>query len=919
MRKVFFWLIKVHYFLECSNSLKKKSDFLKKNPLKISIIFVFGISINHKNLNSKTSFLLILPMKIKISFFLFATIFFHLLLFNNAYYYDDNCNMTNGLGNCTLCNSGFRLDSSGHCTCGVSNCDNCSADSSNNSICLSCSRYFGLQDSDSTSCKSCYLDDCSNCSLNSQGFPYCLNCTEGYLLQNNKCVNCSDAIPGCDTCLMNGTCAICDDGYGNRSNYYFNGTKCVKCGSDEKTKNCRYCGNHYFKAYGYYDEGCFICQDGYGIINGICQNCSSYDPNCRSCDSNRCKFCYQGYELLNASTATTNSTRCVACIDPNCSECRSDDSCSYCKSGYFRTDSLYNSSCSLCSEAGIIRNNCLKPECYQYAASSPIDQYCSECKFGFFDFLGVNKDHVCVNCSEARSNCLQCEIYYTVNGQDISCTQCKEGYYLRLEQDDTWTCTQNCNATHLPYFSNNSCISCQFFYGNFCGSCNNTHCLSCNSSLVYLLTISESKESCSDCTNTDFESLLNLNNKTYCSRKTKPILSNFTRSNNSPSLNVSCGVNPSRILFVYGPKVYTQNFNLLNDVLVKVGSKNVTNVPSTADTQWVGFGSRKQNSSNSFFVRLIPPLKNSGEVYQMNIWCINLLNKSDASSTTKEWTQPDNGGKTTKISFISNTKLSSSEKKALGYAVKKSLKVNREMYTDDGELVPSKIFTMGISAAKDNTTNYTTTFTILPDYTVSNDDSATFINQTLQNSSSFLQSVASILTTLNMEKTIQVSSFASTSASTYSQDPILSNVNLIQNGNSLTINFNLTNTNGTFFAGVEPTIYGLKYSNLSDSNLNLRYPIWNLFIQGLNYSSATLTKFVNVTAKSAVASSITVSNLESNKTYLVYYGAINDGIPPSHTYLYINVTNMIISSDDSFSMRNYVWSFLLLVIFCILN
>ncbi len=66
------------------------------------------------------------------------------------------------------------------------------------------------------------------------------------------------------------------------------------------------------------------------------------------------------------------------------------------------------------------------------------------------------------------------------------------------------------------------------------------------------------------------------------------------------------------------------------------------------------------------------------------------------------------------------------------------------MYPDEGELIPSKISAIKILANSDDTTIYTTTFiSILPDYIISIDDSATFINETLKNSRGFLQSVTS--------------------------------------------------------------------------------------------------------------------------------------------------------------------------------
>jgi len=120
--------------------------------------------------------------------------------------------------------------------------------------------------------------------------------------------------------------------------------------------------------------------------------------------------------------------------------------------------------------------------------------------------------------------------------------------------------------------------------------------------------------------------------------------------------------------------------------------------------------------------------------------------------------------------------------------------------------------------------------------------------------------------------------------------PILSNVSLSTNDNSLTILFNLTNANGTFYVGIEETIYGLGSLNLSYIDFN--YPSWNLFMQGLNYTSNALAQFKNVSASEGNIASITLTNLTRNKTYLIYYGANNDDVSPSHTKLGVKVTTI---------------------------
>ena len=351
------------------------------------------------------------------SLFLFTTFFLHLLVFSNGFDHYANCNITDNLGNCNLCNSGFRRDSAGDCICGVSNCLMCSADQSNSSICSICAIYFGSQDSDSASCKSCYLDKCINCSLNSQGLPICLECFAGSYLQNGTCVSCSDSISDCALCAMNGTslkCIACL----NTADHYSNGTQCIKCGSDtgnEGLKNCKQCYNYF---YGNYDPYCLTCQDGYGTVNGTCQSCSSLISNCTNCVSDTsCTSCADNFSLQYVS----GTSKCYQCNNPNitnCSYCPST-TCKTCKPGYYKNSSNINNTCILCSDVGTILKNCLAPICQTSTNFTTNDKYimqdCDVCQSGF-DMKSIDAGYYikneCVNCSESLSNCLKCFYNY---------------------------------------------------------------------------------------------------------------------------------------------------------------------------------------------------------------------------------------------------------------------------------------------------------------------------------------------------------------------------------------------------------------------------------------------------------------------------------------------------------------------------
>lgn len=239
------------------------------------------------------------------------------------------------------------------------------------------------------------------------------------------------------------------------------------------------------------------------------------------------------------------------------------------------------------------------------------------------------------------------------------------------------------------------------------------------------------------------------------------------------------------------------------------------------------------------------------------------------------------------------------------------------MYTDEGDLVPLSMQTLtGSRILSDDrrlADSYTVSFIVLPDYTSSSDLTATLINQAMS-SSSFVQNVTTVWASLNSSNTIQLANATSASVTTSSPTPTLSGVTLAQNGNSFSVSFTVTNTNGTFYVGLENTTYGLQYANLSTAGIT--YPSWTQLVQGRNANSANLTKFASLTVTANQSTSMTLQGLDSNKTYMVYYGASNNDIPPAYTNLYANVTNTITSGGDgSSAFRVMAWScFLVLLI-----
>lgn len=840
--------------------------------------------------------------------FSFSLFFAICCLFSSINAFVPNCRTLNGDNStCFECNSGYSLVS-GNCSCMIPNCEWCTVDNSNSTVCGQCSDYFGPKNTDNSTCYSCYLDGCFNCSLDANSLPICNNCSEGYYLKNNKCVLCSDVISGCKACnLTNGNlqCVRCNIEY--QTAYYSNGTNCVDCGSDTLSKGCQGCGNYEEYENKNYTGYCRQCQEGYAFTN-ITNFCSSLCniSNCKVCSrySTYCNECNDGYGWDSVTQS------CIFCNNSNCSACNKAGYCYNCLQGYFTNGT---GQCVSCLDYGTAPANCETPYCTNN--SNVMYSSCLSCNVGYI-LSEETSPYSCLKCSNLISNCSTCEYSYNENDHQShpSCSKCDSGFYLQYLTDNlTYACAKNCSSKHIFNDTLKMCVPCSELFGSNCSSCNTTQCLTCDSS-YYVFVTPETNSTCSKCTNQG-ETIVNVSNVQLCSRKANAYIQNFTTVNNSKSalVNATCGIASSKAFFAYGPATSIQTITL-EMVQAKVGTVKNTNIPSTSDTNWIGYGVRKQNGTQPADITLIPPLKLAGELYRLTIWCQSALNISDISSVYKEWIQPNNGGIKTKISFTTSVKLSSAQKKSLGIAIRKTLKINRDIYTDDGELVPLKMQTMtgsrvlnDIRNLADNTTN-TVTFVIVPDYTSDSDMTSALINQTLANSSSnFVQNVTNYWNSLNSSNSVQLSNVTTVAVTSSIPSPILSGVTLSQNDNSLTVSFTLTNTDGTFYLGLDNATYGLQNANLSSAGIT--YPSWSQFVQGLNASSVALVKFSNLSVTANKSSSLTLQGMDSNKTYMVYYGASNNDLPPAYTVVFANVTNTIPGGGTgSDSFRILAWS-----------
>ena len=113
------------------------------------------------------------------------------------------------------------------------------------------------------------------------------------------------------------------------------------------------------------------------------------------------------------------------------------------------------------------------------------------------------------------------------------------------------------------------------------------------------------------------------------------------------------------------------------------------------------------------------------------------------------------GGHTSELKLSSKNKLSFSEKLFLGLAIKKILQITRNMYIDDGSLVPTALSsrllqinsTNNVSNSSNTTYNssnnitYPVSFFIVPDYTLTSDNINAIVNNSLSNPTEFLSNL----------------------------------------------------------------------------------------------------------------------------------------------------------------------------------
>ena len=396
----------------------------------------------------------------------------------------------NDPGNCydeTHVPDNYFLDTDGKIkVCDVS-CAKCSGSSTE---CTECNTdYYKIENDEKTCSKdkpgdNYYFDDVNN--MWKLCYETCATCSSGATTADNNC----------DTCLenyykkeVNGELTnICIKE--KPSHYYFDSTgdsgkgtyrecfeKCKECSgaATEASMNCEGCANLYYPLSDYPHE-CYneapnnyyynSINKRYEHCNTACKKCSepstiASDTKCES------KECSDGYSYLS-----DNFTVCYKDNNKipyyNLVENGDDDYFEKCQTGCYYCSEGASSGCTSCDN-----NN------HYYQKLSDKGQSTFECFYHLDtdDFYYLNIDETtnkayldecytsCKTCSaageEGNNNCDTCKDgYYPINGEDKSCAQFEENYYL--DNNVYYPCHSNCKTCETSGTDEeNNCLTCK--------------------------------------------------------------------------------------------------------------------------------------------------------------------------------------------------------------------------------------------------------------------------------------------------------------------------------------------------------------------------------------------------------------------------------------------------------------------------
>ena len=290
-----------------------------------------------------------------------------------------------------------------------------------------------------------------------------------------------------------------------------------------------------------------------------------------------------------------------------------------------------------------------------------------------------------------------------------------------------------------------------------------------------------------------------------------------------------------------------------------------------------------------------------------------------SSMGSVSWSFPSNGASEAVINLVSATPLNRTQKKQLGAYVRKALGLNRQMYTDEGDLVgtSTRLLQNGTnSTSNSSNANYSTvSFYVLPDYTAVNDTMNSVINTALANSSAF---VATLTATIGTSANFSINGASLGQTISAQPTPLFANTqpNVTVFSAYLVFTLNVTNTNATVYMAVGYALTnssrllqgngtnatnGTNTSNTNTTNAttyNQTAPSWTQFLNGTDAAGNPFIAKYYTSVTMGKAITVNLSSLTANKTYNLYFGAANQMMPAQYSSIYV-VTTTTSGSDSN--------------------
>lgn len=875
------------------------------------------------------------------------------------------CNVSQGMPQCMACSNSLVPNMNDHLSCvscrsQITNCSSCAVDATGASTCSVCDQGF-FPDPDFYSCDTCNntIQGCVSCQINNNtNMTYCSQCNTGYLYHNGTCWECPE---GCANCSDNTTCTNCYPGFTLNNVSCFNPVSnctkydtssgisvCTSCSYGmgvTATGNCQLCTSTDCAVCSFdssFNETCLSCLDPtYYLIGGRCTACSAYNSNYYTCN-------YDGKNVIPYDCVDglyPNANNCAPCtsVMAGCQSCTGTSpnnfTCTYCSHGYFRVNQqckACNANCDECDDANTCYtcsagyywnstvNSCLA---CSFAAGSNCGKCasdgktCTDCAVGFYN----SSSGVCTSCS---ANCTSCS--------SNNCYECASGFYLVNDGQGVKYCSANCSLSTLIADSTSmTCTACStlFPWYSDCNTCSSrTNCTACVGGKIPY-------SDGSNCTFCNGTSETKKTAKGTCDATPTITLSSVVLDTNKfPNANITCSVS-SMVYYTFYVGSASQNTMTWQTINALTGNTTNKTIPATDLTvTWAAYGVIPM-VTKAYTPLVFPrPFKYSGETYTLVAFCVS-YSGLQSSMQSISWSFPSNGASEAVINLVSATPLNRTQKKQLGAYVKKALGLNRQMYTDQGDLVgtSSRLLQNGTnstsnssnatnSSSSSNTTNSTTvSFYVLPDYTAVNDTMNSVINTALANSTAF---VATLTAAIGSAASFSITGASLGQTISAQPTPLFANTspNITVSSIYLIFTLNVTNTNGTVYMAVGKTLAtsrllqgngtnttnGTNTSNSSSTTnsstntsnsttYNQTAPSWTQFLNGTDAAGTPFIASYNTSVTMGIPITVNLSGLTANTTYNIYFGAVNQMMPAQYSSIYVvtATTNVSGSSNNT--------------------